>query len=103
MGRFFERGNEVRRMDSILATLSPTPLGDVPDGVEVQILEVQSGQALRSRLACLGFLPGARLRVIQNTRHGPVLVVVRSSRVALGRGEAGRILVQPVPLKNDGS
>jgi len=78
-------------------------LGAVPGGVEVQILAVQGGQGLRSRLACLGFLPGAHLRVIQNSWHGPMLVAVCDTRVALGRGEASKILVERLSRNNDGS
>jgi ferrous iron transport protein A len=49
---------------------------------------------LVSRLASLGFTPGARLRVIQNIGRGPIIVSLRDTRVALGRGEATKIIVE---------
>ena len=37
---------------------------------------------------------GAPLVVLQNPGHGPMLVNVRDTRIALGRGEAMKILVE---------
>jgi ferrous iron transport protein A len=54
---------------------------------------IYSGCHLLSRLASLGFIPGARLRVVQSLGHGPIIVNLRDTRVALGRGEASKILV----------
>jgi Fe2+ transport system protein FeoA len=46
-----------------------------------------------SRLVALGFTPGAAVRVMRNHGFGPMIVSVRGAQVAIGRGEAGRILV----------
>ena len=51
----------------------------------------------------MGFTPGARLRVIQNRGRGPLIVAVRDTRVALGRGEAEKILVERLAGNGDGS
>jgi ferrous iron transport protein A len=45
-------------------------------------------------VAALGFTPGAEITVIQNYGRGPILVEVRQTRVALGRGEATKIVVE---------
>jgi ferrous iron transport protein A len=44
-------------------------------------------------MATLGFTIGASVTVVQNYRHGPMIVRVRDTRVALGRGEARKVLV----------
>jgi ferrous iron transport protein A len=49
-----------------------------------------------SHLAPLGFTPGARVEMVQNFGHGPVIVMVRGTRIALGRGEAQKIIVTPL-------
>jgi ferrous iron transport protein A len=54
------------------------------------------GHQFLSRLASLGFTPGAQLEVLQNYGHGPIIVRLRDTRVALGRGEAEKILVEQV-------
>lgn len=44
-------------------------------------------------MAALGLTPGAEVTVLRNPGYGPVIVLVRDTRVALGRGQAIRILV----------
>jgi Fur family ferric uptake transcriptional regulator len=48
---------------------------------------------LAGRLAGLGFAPGTELKVVQARRDGPMIVLLRDTRVALGSGEAGQVLV----------
>ncbi len=46
------------------------------------------GRPETNRLASLGFTPGAQVDMTQNYGRGPLIVMVRGTRVALGRGEA---------------
>jgi ferrous iron transport protein A len=82
-----------------------TRLSAVRGGESARIRQLAGGQGLMRRLAPLGFVPGARLRVIQNLGRGPMLVAVCDTRVALGRGEADKILVERLAGKDgdDGS
>ncbi len=77
-------------------------LSGVQSGESVQIRRMDGGHQFLSRLASLGFTPGAHLQVIQNYGHGPIIVRLRDTRVALGRGEANKILVQEVAEAGDG-
>lgn len=62
---------------------------------EVGVIEyLAGGRGLISRLAALGFTPGTELTMMQNFGHGPVIVNVRYSRIALGRGEAQKVMVK---------
>ena len=45
-------------------------------------------------MANLGFTAGAPVTVRQNYGRGPIVVALRGTLVALGRAEAGRILVR---------
>lgn len=65
-------------------------LSSVPVGRAACLLCVGADQRLKRRLAELGLTPGVELRVLQNN-GGPVLVAVRSSRLALGRDMARRL------------
>ena len=82
-------------------TETSVKLTAVPGGESASIREMAGGQAFLSRLAPLGFVPGARLRMIQNSGRGPLIVIVRDARVALGRGEADKILVEPIARGSD--
>ncbi len=77
-------------------------LSGVRNGESVQIRRMDGGHQFLSRLASLGFTPGAHLQVIQNYGHGPIIVRLRDTRVALGRGEADKIMVREVAETADG-
>jgi ferrous iron transport protein A len=83
-------------MTSTAIAENSVSLSAVRSGQSVRIQKMQGGHHFLSRLASLGFTPGARLKVVQNYGHGPIIVNLRDTRVALGRGEAGKILVEPV-------
>jgi ferrous iron transport protein A len=63
---------------------------------------MRGGHHFLSRLASLGFTPGACLKVIQNFGRGPLIVQLRDTRVALGRGEAEHILVERLAREKRG-
>ena len=77
-------------------------LGSVRSGESVQIRGLDGGHQFLSRLASLGFTPGAHLKVVQNYGHGPIIVRLRDTRIALGRGEAEKIRVEQVTEAEDG-
>jgi len=45
------------------------------------------------RLSELGFTPGAKVKILFSNSPGPVVIDVRGSRIALGRGLLMRIIV----------
>jgi ferrous iron transport protein A len=57
------------------------------------VVDISAGRGLLGRMTSLGFTPGAEVTVVQNYGRGPLIALVRGARVALGRGEAGRIRV----------
>lgn len=68
-------------------------LGDLAVNDTAVITELPGGWRLSNRLAALGLTPGTRITMLQNTGRGPVIVLVRGIRLALGRGEASRVPV----------
>src|SRR5271157_610978 len=70
-------------------------LMELQPGNEAVVRRLEGGRSVLSRLAALGFTPGAVVTVLRGSDHGPLLVSLRGSRVALGRGEAAHIFVSP--------
>jgi ferrous iron transport protein A len=70
------------------------PLTELAPGQQAAVFQLRAGWGLISRLATLGFTPGAPLTMVQNYGHGPLIVRVRDSRIALGRTEAAKIIVR---------
>jgi ferrous iron transport protein A len=71
------------------------PLSQIKNGDRVTLNEVAVGRELTSRLTSLGLTPGVVVQVLQNQGRGPIIVNVRGTHVALGRGEAEKLLVIP--------
>jgi ferrous iron transport protein A len=62
-------------------------LDELPAGSDAEIITLIGG-SIAGRLAALGFVPGIRVSMVQNYKHGPLIVSVINTRVALGRREA---------------
>jgi ferrous iron transport protein A len=72
---------------SVLASCGP--------GREVRLAGIRAGRELRARLAAMGLVPGIRLRVMRQEGRGPLVVALRGMRLAIGRGMAERMDVEP--------
>ena len=72
------------------------PLDTIPSGTSVVVRKLEGGRELATRLAALGLSIGSQVKVLQNRARGPLLVLVRDTRVALGRGQALKILVEEI-------
>ncbi len=63
-------------------------------GEEVRLTAIHGGQRMRKRLADLGLNIGMKVSVLQHNGGGPLLLAVKDSRLALGRGMAHKIRVE---------
>ena len=70
------------------------PLSALRAGERCVVVRLAGGRGLLSRMASLGFTPGAEVTVVQNFGRGPLIARVRDARIALGRGEASKILLR---------
>ena len=70
------------------------PLSAMHTGEHGVVMEMKGGRGTLSRMASLGFTPGAEITVVQNFGRGPLITLVRDARIALGRGEARKIQVR---------
>lgn len=69
------------------------PVSEVKSGC-VRMLSA-SGMRLISRLTGMGIIKGTPMEVLRNDGRGPIVVGVKASRIALGRGMAQKVLVEP--------
>jgi ferrous iron transport protein B len=65
------------------------------EGEEGIVSSIGGGERLTSRLAAMGLVPGATIKVLTNTR-GSVIVFASGTRLALGRVEASRVFVSRI-------
>ncbi len=65
-------------------------------GRPLRVSDIRGGHEIRSRLATLGLLPGVVVQVVvRGPLGGPVLVDVDGCRLAIGRGLARQVFVEP--------
>ena len=69
------------------------PLSQVPEGTTVVLVRVDAGHGLNNRLAAMGLLPKAHIKVINSHHRGPFVIDLKGSKVALGKGMANKIIV----------
>jgi ferrous iron transport protein B len=63
------------------------------EGEQAFVVEIRGGRGLRVRLASMGLVPGAKIKVLRN-RAGLLIVSSGGTRLAMGRGQADKILVR---------
>jgi len=71
------------------------PLSMTAIGERVRLESILGGEKINQRLTALGLTPGVELCIVQDA-GGPLLISVRDSRIALGRGMAQKIMVSQV-------
>ncbi|MEN6436443.1 MAG: FeoA family protein [Anaerolineaceae bacterium] len=69
------------------------PLGDIPAGQTVIVSQFTGGKEFINRIASMGFASGVLVTVLQNRGHGPMIVSILGSHLALGRHEVELIQV----------
>lgn len=74
---------------------SPMPLTMATVGQQVQIVSIAAGQRATRRLAEMGLIPGCEIEIMQNQGYGPLLLAIRDTRLAIERGIAHKMIVQP--------
>lgn len=72
------------------------PLSMARPGEVVTLVVINAGFGLKRRLADMGLNPGVSLKVIHGQLPGPIIIELRGSRVALGRGMAQKIMVKGI-------
>jgi Fe2+ transport system protein FeoA len=70
------------------------PLRTLSFGKEAKITKIIGGCNLTKRLSEMGLTYGTKIKVVSEFCGGPVLIEVRDTRLALGRGVATKIYVE---------
>ncbi|MGD9124385.1 MAG: transcriptional repressor [Desulfarculaceae bacterium] len=82
-----------------LSDRQPTmPLALAAPGERVRVEKVASGVRACRQLEDMGLNPGTEVEVI-SSNGGPMVVAVKGTRIALGRGAAQKVLVSNLPVK----
>ena len=72
------------------------PLSMAPANTKLEVIGFRGGFGMRRRLADLGMNIGMEISVISTQPCGPMVVNMKGSRFAIGRGIAHHISVRPI-------
>jgi ferrous iron transport protein A len=75
--------------ENLTKHLSATKAGDV-----VHLVRIDAGRGLKSRLAAMGLATDTEIRVVSNGHPGPFVLIVKDTKVVLGRGVAQKVVVR---------
>ncbi len=71
------------------------PLTALLEGEEGAVEKIMGGRSACQRLSAMGLTPGTRVKVVKSSLFGgPMLISVRGTTLALGRGIAEKVLVR---------
>lgn len=88
-------GSQSRRPQQADPATDTYPLDRVRSCARAEVLAVTINHGVNRRLAELGILVGAKLRVLRSApMGGPILIEVQGSTVALGRALAREVSVR---------
>ena len=68
-------------------------LTDSPVNVPLIVASIDAGREAQARLTSMGILPGEKLILLRRDLHGPIVLEVKGTRVAIGRGLGMKVLV----------
>ena len=68
-------------------------LSSIEPGTTVKITGIKAGKGMSGRMAAMGIIPGTEVKVVVNDKKGPLVLQVKESKVALGRGMTDKITV----------
>jgi Fe2+ transport system protein FeoA len=70
------------------------PLTALVPGQRAKLVRVEAGHQATHRMSELGLTHGVELEVLHRNSHGPLLISVRDTRLAVGRGMANKVMVE---------
>lgn len=94
MRRFSLRhgGREVRREH--FAGKDFFSMAEAVPGKKYKIIKIDGGCRLNSRLCAMGFIPGEGFYVSGASLGGPLCIMIKGTKFAIGRGMAERIHIK---------
>ncbi len=91
---FGRRGRGIKFTGVPLADKRFFNMADAVPGKNYRIVRINGGCRINSRLCAMGFIPGETFYVSGASRGGPLCVIVKGTKFAIGRGMAERIQIR---------
>jgi ferrous iron transport protein B len=74
--------------------MSRVRLSDATPGTEVVLYKILGGMGMERKLTEMGLLPGEKIQRVDSPKDGPVILIIKGAKVAIGQGMAKKIIVE---------
>ncbi len=72
---------------------------DARSRVELTLSAIEGGKGRMRKLTDMGLIPGEKIRKLESSQSGPVILLVKGAKIAIGRGMADKIIVEEKIIK----
>ena len=69
------------------------PLQMARQGQDVKLAKIRGGREMQHRLAEMGLTPGVKFKIINQGHPGPFIILLKDTRLVLGRGMTHQIFI----------
>jgi ferrous iron transport protein B len=69
-------------------------LSDAKPGQEITLFRIEGGRGMKQKLAEMGLIPGEKIKRVESSDNGPIIIVVKGTKLAIGRGMADKIILE---------
>ena len=69
-------------------------LSNARAGIDLTLISVEGNRNSLMKLADMGLIPGHKLRVLNNSKHGPIMLLIKGTKIVLGHSLAAKVLVK---------
>ncbi|MDD3088762.1 MAG: ferrous iron transport protein B [Candidatus Omnitrophica bacterium] len=70
-------------------------------GKQLFFSHVQGGEGAHRKLMDMGLVPGEKIRIVQNTGKGQVMLEVKGAKIAIGHGLAEKMIVEEEKMEKE--
>lgn len=74
------------------------PLSTLRTGQQATVIAMEGGHDFHARVTSMGIFPGCEIRVLGGGDGGRMVLAVGDTRIGIGHGMTGRILVARDPV-----
>lgn len=82
-----------KKNDTEIPNDKAVPIKSIEQGKTVVVKRIDSGHQMKHRLAEMGIIPGEEIDVVKNETGFPVIIRVKETKLMLGKGMCGKIMV----------
>jgi ferrous iron transport protein B len=69
-------------------------LSEAKPGAEITLHKILGGMGMERKLTEMGLLPGEKIQRVDSPKDGPVILLIKGAKVAIGKGMADKIIVE---------